>query len=58
MNDGHKWTFAAPGVPWARYDDRGRRLPDDWPQRLTKQYLLIRLVGYIVLALMLALGPK
>ena len=28
MSDGHKWTHPAPGVPWARYDERGRRLPD------------------------------
>ncbi|MFA5808768.1 MAG: hypothetical protein WC935_00340 [Thermoleophilia bacterium] len=58
MNDSHKYQFAAPGVPWARYDKRGRRIPDDaWADWAVRQYLWIRLMGYLaVLGVLLAIA--
>lgn len=28
VEQGHTYTFSVGGVPWARYDELGRRLPD------------------------------
>ena len=59
MNEsGHKYTFPVSGVPWAKYDARGRRLPDDvdvYLRGTDRQVLLWRFVGYILMAVMLVL---
>jgi hypothetical protein len=58
VNDGHKWTHPAPGVPWARYDALGRRLPDTpeaYLRDVGRKVLIYRFIGYTLTLVLLVL---
>lgn len=58
MESGHKYTFPHYGVPWARYDELGRRLPDSpeaYLRGIERQVLIYRFIGYTLTTLLLVL---
>ena len=58
MEPGHKYTFPASGVPWARYDALGRRLPDSpeaYLRDVGRKVLIYKFIGYTLTLMLLML---